>query len=625
MMLALAGRVPVKVSTENGPIQTGDFLTPSSIPGVAMKATKAGQVIGQALMPHVKDGEIGSVVMFINNTYYQGQSRVTILPPGVVADSMVSSTQPQISSRDLLVDLARGRVTYTSTTPISEIFTDRVISALEIITPSVITDKLIANTLEAGTQDFSILLAEGGRLIITTSTATSSESSASSSTPAISFDSLGNAFFAGTVTADTVRANQIEGLSIFTDKLGSLSSRLSNLADFQVSMSSTLASTTLAMASSAQFAYGLEVNSSSTFNGDVLVAGDLVLERGLRVSGPVTMEKLTAADFSSPAFDSISSTLYSLSASFASTTEQITSTLYNFGLELAATKAALETMQLQFASSSATSGLAIATTTFPGSLEVHGATRLYGGLFVDSVGSLGEKVTFLGDVHFFGRPYFNADSGGFVVMTSGTQFAEVVFEREYLAQPVINISISLEAPSSTSTVTSTEAVEHAIFENDIRYLVSKKSTNGFTIKLNKPAPADVTFSWIALAVQDARIILSTSSVATTTPVAIPESSSTTSLVDESSVTSSTPATSTPPDDSSTPPTDSSTSTPLNEPAVTPPPSEPSAPEVVPTAPETSTPTPENTTPVSEPAAPTDTTASPESSPTPPPSEPAPAP
>ncbi|MBI2036678.1 site-specific integrase [Candidatus Microgenomates bacterium] len=47
--VGLAGRVPVKVSTENGPIETGDYLTSSSIPGVAMKATRAGQVVGKAL------------------------------------------------------------------------------------------------------------------------------------------------------------------------------------------------------------------------------------------------------------------------------------------------------------------------------------------------------------------------------------------------------------------------------------------------------------------------------------------------------------------------------------------------------------------------------------------------
>ncbi|MFC1522607.1 hypothetical protein ACFL6Y_09380 [Elusimicrobiota bacterium] len=47
--IALAGRVPVKVNLENGPIKIGDFLTSSSKPGFAMKATKTGRVIGIAL------------------------------------------------------------------------------------------------------------------------------------------------------------------------------------------------------------------------------------------------------------------------------------------------------------------------------------------------------------------------------------------------------------------------------------------------------------------------------------------------------------------------------------------------------------------------------------------------
>ena len=47
--VALAGRVPVKVSTENGAIAPGDPLTSSSTPGVAMKATQSGPIVGKAL------------------------------------------------------------------------------------------------------------------------------------------------------------------------------------------------------------------------------------------------------------------------------------------------------------------------------------------------------------------------------------------------------------------------------------------------------------------------------------------------------------------------------------------------------------------------------------------------
>jgi hypothetical protein len=77
--LALAGRVPVKVTDENGPIHAGDFLTSSSLPGYAMKAARGGQMIGKSLMsldemymqPCAGNPQYhcGEVVMFINNTF----------------------------------------------------------------------------------------------------------------------------------------------------------------------------------------------------------------------------------------------------------------------------------------------------------------------------------------------------------------------------------------------------------------------------------------------------------------------------------------------------------------------------------------------------------------------------
>ena len=58
-VLAIAGRVPVKVSTENGPIVVGDLLVSSSVAGIAMKgdpAVSIGAVVGKA-MEALDDGE----------------------------------------------------------------------------------------------------------------------------------------------------------------------------------------------------------------------------------------------------------------------------------------------------------------------------------------------------------------------------------------------------------------------------------------------------------------------------------------------------------------------------------------------------------------------------------------
>jgi hypothetical protein len=83
VLLALSGRVPVKVSTENGPIEPGDFLTSSSTPGVAMKATEPGYAIAQAMTSFSGEGT-GSVLGFIKGGWYE--------PPRVTGADLQNST-----------------------------------------------------------------------------------------------------------------------------------------------------------------------------------------------------------------------------------------------------------------------------------------------------------------------------------------------------------------------------------------------------------------------------------------------------------------------------------------------------------------------------------------------------
>ncbi|MDQ3099202.1 MAG: hypothetical protein M3Q44_05640 [bacterium] len=67
--VALAGRVPVKVSAANGPIEKGDYLTTSNTAGVATKATVAGPTIGKALTAFSGTGT-GEVILFVNISWY---------------------------------------------------------------------------------------------------------------------------------------------------------------------------------------------------------------------------------------------------------------------------------------------------------------------------------------------------------------------------------------------------------------------------------------------------------------------------------------------------------------------------------------------------------------------------
>ncbi|NQV90425.1 hypothetical protein HQ487_03395 [Candidatus Uhrbacteria bacterium] len=70
--IALAGRVPTKVNTENGSIAVGDPLTTSSVPGVAMKAEKAGQVVGYALETYSSKDTDNLILAYVSVGYWSG-------------------------------------------------------------------------------------------------------------------------------------------------------------------------------------------------------------------------------------------------------------------------------------------------------------------------------------------------------------------------------------------------------------------------------------------------------------------------------------------------------------------------------------------------------------------------
>ncbi len=69
--IALAGRVPTNVSTINGAIEAGDALAPSTIPGVAVKATRPGPIVGLALEGY-SGSDVGSIEVFVNPTWWGG-------------------------------------------------------------------------------------------------------------------------------------------------------------------------------------------------------------------------------------------------------------------------------------------------------------------------------------------------------------------------------------------------------------------------------------------------------------------------------------------------------------------------------------------------------------------------
>jgi hypothetical protein len=107
--LALAGRVPVKVSTSNGPIVAGDSITSSTEAGVGMKATAAGRVIGVALEDYSAPG-VGSITVLVNPSFYS--------PP---ADSGSVQGQGSFQTLDVLGAATIGNLNVSGQTTLASL------------------------------------------------------------------------------------------------------------------------------------------------------------------------------------------------------------------------------------------------------------------------------------------------------------------------------------------------------------------------------------------------------------------------------------------------------------------------------------------------------------------------
>ncbi|MFY9457368.1 MAG: hypothetical protein WAP23_00325, partial [Candidatus Spechtbacterales bacterium] len=92
--VALTGRVSLKVSVENGPIVSGDAITSSSKPGVGMKATKPGRVVGIALEPYDTQADVaGKITILINPHWYGDYSNLGYSPSTPLGASQLTAQQ----------------------------------------------------------------------------------------------------------------------------------------------------------------------------------------------------------------------------------------------------------------------------------------------------------------------------------------------------------------------------------------------------------------------------------------------------------------------------------------------------------------------------------------------------
>jgi hypothetical protein len=89
MPVGLNGRLLVKIAPDSDPIRPGDFLTTSDIPGRAMKANHAGEVIGKAMDNWDSNSGKDRIIVFIEQGYFNGLSD-QVMTGGLSGDAQLT-------------------------------------------------------------------------------------------------------------------------------------------------------------------------------------------------------------------------------------------------------------------------------------------------------------------------------------------------------------------------------------------------------------------------------------------------------------------------------------------------------------------------------------------------------
>ena len=154
--VALVGRVPVKVTVANGAIAQGDALTSSAIPGVAMKATQPGRILGRALQSATEDGVIEVYLQpgFDASTTLRADGTLTTVHSDLAfVSESATAAEPTQASRSLTFSSSRWNGSAAVTTPF-ELFARPTSTAM-----SEFVIRQASSTIFSLTQDGSLRLA----------------------------------------------------------------------------------------------------------------------------------------------------------------------------------------------------------------------------------------------------------------------------------------------------------------------------------------------------------------------------------------------------------------------------------------------------------------------------------
>lgn len=114
VLVGSKGEMDVRVSTKNGTIQRGDYLTSSEIPGVAQKADKSGRVLGIALDDYENSdpNNIGIIAAYIDIKSHLKQESLTENLLTVISDGLSSAFLTPLASLRYIMALIVTAITF---------------------------------------------------------------------------------------------------------------------------------------------------------------------------------------------------------------------------------------------------------------------------------------------------------------------------------------------------------------------------------------------------------------------------------------------------------------------------------------------------------------------------------
>ncbi|MEW5797310.1 MAG: hypothetical protein AB1772_13270 [Candidatus Zixiibacteriota bacterium] len=501
--VALAGRVPIKVSTANGPIAVGDPITSSNIPGVGIKATKAGTIIAKALQnfscPTTEDATAlgqpdapctGTVEAYINTSWFDPDTQLT-------------------SSDGLIV------------TKINEVF--RIVRVAIDGAESVIErigafSELVSSTIRAGlirsnaiqTDTLSPIASDSAGIAVRLGSTQTFTITNHEGTPSASFDSLGNATFSGELHADTLVVHDDATISgmLYADRIqtsfGDLNDRFASLETNLLTVSSAsshIAPPPIIVASSESAALAAAVqveNDTITVNTSLFVLGDTMLSR-TTITGSLLIDGVIR--FADNVVETLSDTFYIQKNRLAN-------------VDILDGTVLIDTLRRIF---------------FRGDVAVSGNTTVAGVLGTNTLAPLGDgNLTIdlarpipdlaaspsslptrgFGDLLIRGtddRVVAKIDASGSATFTGNLTIegATRLLGPVQLTTNSLGTSVAVSEGNTSLEVAELTATDtnYSVFATpswDTSVWVAAKTTGGFTIQFSTAAPAGATVDWLIL-------------------------------------------------------------------------------------------------------------------------------